>query len=99
MPLESELPHWDFDRIRSDAANEWNRWLVESKSKVARMRSGFGGYGAELNGKDLERCWFRHSDLKAGGHLKLTLGGSPNKAWGSHPDLAPPSMSPSTALG
>jgi predicted alpha-1,2-mannosidase len=25
--LEQECPHWDFDRVRRDAHDDWNRWL------------------------------------------------------------------------
>jgi predicted alpha-1,2-mannosidase len=46
---------------------------------------------AELNGAPLDRCWFRHSDISSGGHLKVSLGPDPNTSWAiSDP---PPSMS------
>ncbi len=25
--LDSELSHWDFDKVRTEASNEWNQWL------------------------------------------------------------------------
>ena len=25
--LEHELPHWDFDRVKKESVDEWNRWL------------------------------------------------------------------------
>ena len=25
--MEAELPHWDFDRVRSEATESWNEWL------------------------------------------------------------------------
>jgi predicted alpha-1,2-mannosidase len=48
---------------------------------------------AELNGKPLNRPWFTHGDIVNGGSLTLEMGPRPNKAWGSAPDAAPPSMS------
>lgn len=48
---------------------------------------------AELNGAPLERCWFRHSDIAAGGRLTLECGPEPNLNWGSRITELPPSMS------
>ena len=47
---------------------------------------------ATLNGKPLNRPWFYHRELAAGGTLVLELGPEPNKQWGSAPQDAPPSM-------
>ena len=44
---------------------------------------------ARLNGKALERSWFTHDELMAGGTLELVMGPKPNKAWGR--DNLPPS--------
>jgi predicted alpha-1,2-mannosidase len=49
---------------------------------------------AKLNGKPLERPWFDHKDLASGGTLVLEMGPRPNRAWGSAPEAAPPSMEP-----
>jgi len=49
--------------------------------------------GATLNGKPLDRCWFTHADIAAGGTLRLKMGSEPNPAWAASPDAAPPSMS------
>ncbi len=46
---------------------------------------------ATLNGKELNRSWFTHQQMKQGGTLKLIMGNTPNKTWGTK-DL-PPSMS------
>lgn len=43
-----------------------------------------------LNGKPLDRVWFRHSDLVRGGTLELTMGDSPNRVLGSTPETFPP---------
>lgn len=48
---------------------------------------------AQLNGKPLDRPWFRHADIANGGTLVLEMGPRPNLAWGSAPQDAPPSMS------
>jgi predicted alpha-1,2-mannosidase len=48
---------------------------------------------AQLNGKPLDRAWFRHADIANGGSLALEMGDYPNLQWGSAPQQAPPSMS------
>ena len=48
---------------------------------------------AQLNGKLLQRAWFRHAEIASGGTLVLEMGDRPNTQWGSSPDDAPPSMS------
>ena len=48
---------------------------------------------ATLNGKPLNKPWFAHAEIKAGGSLVLEMGPRPNKAWGSAKEAAPPSMS------
>ncbi len=46
-----------------------------------------------LNGEPLNRLWFRHSELMAGGTLTLQMGDSPNRTLGTRPaDLPPSSM-------
>ncbi|WP_289054644.1 GH92 family glycosyl hydrolase [Carboxylicivirga marina] len=45
---------------------------------------------ASLNGRVLERSWFNHQEMMKGGELKLVMGGSPNKDWGT--TQLPPSM-------
>ena len=44
---------------------------------------------ARLNGKALDRSWFTHEELMAGGVLELAMGSLPNKDWGR--DNLPPS--------
>ncbi len=46
---------------------------------------------AQLNGEKLDRPWFTHEALMAGGKLELEMGPLPNKTWGSAPEAAPPS--------
>lgn len=52
---------------------------------------------ATLNGAQLERPWFFHETLAAGGRLILDLGPKPNRSWGSRVEDAPPSMSTETS--
>jgi predicted alpha-1,2-mannosidase len=47
---------------------------------------------ATLNGKPLEKTWFRHGDIKTGGTLVFQMGPEPNKNWGIKQEDAPPSM-------
>lgn len=47
---------------------------------------------AALNGQPYSRPWLSHQDLVSGGSLVLEMGPRPNKAWGSSPEDAPPSM-------
>ena len=49
--------------------------------------------GATLDGEPLEKAWFPHARLAAGGTLRLTVGAEPNEDWASRPEDAPPSMS------
>ncbi len=43
-----------------------------------------------LNGKPLDRVWFRHVDIAGGGTLELTMGDTPNTSLGSQPATFPP---------
>lgn len=45
---------------------------------------------AKLNGKDWEKCWFSHSDIKNGGEIVLEMGAIPSE-WGRR--NPPPSIS------
>jgi predicted alpha-1,2-mannosidase len=42
LNLDTELPHWDFDRIVVESANDWNQWLsrieVEGGTEKERRR-------------------------------------------------------------
>jgi putative alpha-1,2-mannosidase len=46
---------------------------------------------ATLDGRPLPRPWLWHEDVARGGVLELRMGASPNRAWGSRPEDAPPS--------
>ncbi|MCD7925380.1 MAG: GH92 family glycosyl hydrolase [Bacteroides sp.] len=46
---------------------------------------------ATLNGKEWNKPWFSHDDIKDGGKLVLVMGSIPNKAWGNSADAVLPS--------
>lgn len=46
---------------------------------------------AVLNGREWNKPWFGHDDLKEGGKLVLVMGSRPNKEWGAGADDMPPS--------
>jgi len=48
---------------------------------------------ARLNGKEYNKPWIEYNTIMAGGTLEFVMGDKPNKAWGSDPALAPPSLS------
>ena len=46
---------------------------------------------AKLNGKEWNKPWFSHDDIKDGGKLELIMGSKANENWGIAPENAPPS--------
>ncbi|HOS71584.1 MAG TPA: GH92 family glycosyl hydrolase [Bacteroidales bacterium] len=46
---------------------------------------------ARLNGREWNKPWFSHDDIKDGATLELVMGPSPERKWGSDADSAPPS--------
>ena len=46
---------------------------------------------ARLNGKEWNKPWFSHDDIRDGATLELVMGPAPERQWGSGPDSAPPS--------
>jgi predicted alpha-1,2-mannosidase len=81
-----------FDRVRLRLGNG------KVFEIVARNNSERNKYiqSATLNGKSWTKPWFSHADIENGATLVLTMGPTPNKAWGADPGDAPPSMSTST---
>jgi hypothetical protein len=49
---------------------------------------------AVLNGSPLAGPWFTYDQMSAGGTLQLTMGRSPNKAWGLNASARPPATMP-----
>lgn len=46
---------------------------------------------AKLNGKEWNKPWFSHDDIKDGGILELVMGSKANTSWGNTPEAVPPS--------
>lgn len=46
---------------------------------------------AKLNGKEWDKPWFSHCDIKGGGVIELVMGDKANKSWGSAKEAVPPS--------
>ncbi len=46
---------------------------------------------AKLNGKEWNKPWFSHDDIKDGGILELVMGSKANTQWGSSLEAVPPS--------
>ena len=49
---------------------------------------------ARLNGKEWNKPWFSHDDIKNGGTLELKMGPKPNIHWGADQESMPPSADP-----
>ena len=49
---------------------------------------------ARLNGKEWNKPWFAHDDIKNGGTLELKMGPKPNIHWGAEEESMPPSADP-----
>jgi len=43
LNIKAELPHWDFDRVVRESAEEWNKWLsrIEVEGNSEKVRSRF----------------------------------------------------------
>lgn len=77
-----------FDEVRITLGNG-KVFTVTARHNSARHKYI---QSATLNGELLDKPWFTHADLANGGTLILQMGPQPNRAWGSSPDAAPPSM-------
>lgn len=53
---------------------------------------------AKLNGKEWNKPWFSHDDIKNGGTLELVMGDKARKNWGAAPEDAPLSSESLTGL-
>ena len=48
---------------------------------------------AKFNGEPLNKLWFYHDELVAGGSLELKMGPKPNRKWAAGTEASPPSLS------
>ncbi|MGA9408701.1 MAG: GH92 family glycosyl hydrolase [Bacteroidota bacterium] len=69
--------------IHLDNGKEFNIIAKNCSKKNKYIQS------AKLNGKEWNKPWFSHDDIKDGGVLELIMGDKANKAWGSDPNDAP----------
>ncbi len=66
---------------------EGSEFIIEAKNSSSKNRYI---QSATLNGKELDKFWFKHSELVKGGKLVLEMGDKPNKQWASsseHPQI------------
>ena len=57
---------------------EGKEFIIEAKNSSSKNRYI---QSATLNGKTLNKFWFKHTDLVKGGKLVLLMGSEPNKEW------------------
>ena len=71
-----------------------NYYPAKTFTIEAKNVSGTNRYiqSATLNGENLTKPWFYHSELVKGGKLTLAMGDKPNMNWGSAPEDMPPSF-------
>lgn len=82
-----------FDRATIRLSSEYYRGDTFVIETVNNSEKNIYIQAAELNGAPWHRPWLRHSDIVAGGTLRIWLGPRPNTKWGSRSEDAPPSMS------
>jgi predicted alpha-1,2-mannosidase len=78
-----------FSRVSIDVGMGKTFTIVASRTSIVNKYI----QSAQLNGRELNRTWFEHADILAGGELILEMGSKPNKSWAASPDAAPPSLS------
>jgi len=87
-----EISSPTFDRVTIHLDSQYHpggTFVIETENNGPGIRYI---QSATLNGRLLDKPWFHHRDLVAGGTLLISLGDDPNPQWGSRPDDAPPSM-------
>ena len=91
-PVTPGLPIYNigsplFEEVKIDLDNGKTFTIIANNcSKVNKYIQS-----AKLNGKDLNRPWFSHDDIRKGSTIILEMGQFPNKKWGSLPESSPPS--------
>lgn len=90
-PVTPGIPIYDvgspvFDKISIHLKNG------KDFSIIARGNSRENKYvqSIRLNGKPIDRIWFKHADIVDGGTLELLMGDSPNRSLGSSSASFPP---------
>jgi predicted alpha-1,2-mannosidase len=90
-PVSTGMPLYDvgspvFDRVELQLSNG------KTLQVVARNTSRDNKYvqSLRLNGKPMDRLWFRHADVAGGGTLEIEMGSTPNRTLGVDPAMLPP---------
>lgn len=73
--IKVQLPSGKIFHIVAEGCSEQNKYIQS----------------ATLNGKEWNKPWFSHDDIKDGATLVLKMGAHPNKTWGAATEMAPPS--------
>ena len=73
--VQISLPSGKVFRIIAKNCNDTNKYIQS----------------ARLNGKESNKPWFSHDDIKNGGTLELKMGPKPNIHWGAEEESMPPS--------
>lgn len=73
--VQISLPSGKVFRIIAKNCNDTNKYIQS----------------ARLNGKQWNKPWFAHDDIKDGGTLELKMGPKPNIHWGAEEESMPPS--------
>lgn len=73
--VQISLPSGKVFRIIAKNCNDTNKYIQS----------------ARLNGKEWNKPWFAHDDIKDGGTLELKMGPKPNIHWGAEEESMPPS--------
>lgn len=76
--VQISLPSGKVFRIIAKNCNDTNKYIQS----------------ARLNGKQWNKPWFAHDDIKDGGTLELKMGPKPNIHWGAEEESMPPSADP-----
>lgn len=95
-PVDPSTPHYIigspiFDTVKLFMGNGKVLEIVAENNSAANLYI----QAATLNGRQWNKPWFSHDDIKDGAKLVLKMGPKPNVSWGSAPGAAPPSMSKS----
>jgi len=83
-------PLFTESRIRLEPSHyQGKEFVIEARNASPKNRYV---QSVTLNGQPWTKSWFPHSAITQGGRLVLEMGPKPNRAWGSRPEDAPPSL-------
>ena len=97
--LDAELPHWDFDRVRRESKDDWNRWLgriqIEGGTRAERVKFYTDLWHALLGRRIISDADGSYCDMTGHGPIvrrkRLDAQGNPlfphynfDALWGSH---------------